>query len=190
LPQHPNNRPRQSATVASAMRQFPTYAPQQTARNLLRTRSAANSGSRSGFSFCFCAPTEFGSPLRLPCYKPPGFGVAGTGASTSKSVFYIAGYRPMERESYEFTVEAEDQATAGRGAQALADALREADGVLEADRRKADDTTMDLGAIVSVIATSGATLAWRSGRGTGITVGGADRRSAKLMPSSRQGGSS
>jgi hypothetical protein len=69
----------------------------------------------------------------------------------------------MERDSYEFTVEAEDQATAGAGAQALADALREADGVLEVDRSKADETTMDLGAIVSVIATSGATLAIAQG---------------------------
>jgi hypothetical protein len=59
--------------------------------------------------------------------------------------FHVAGYRPMERESYEFTVEAEDQATAGRGAQALADALREADGVLEADRRKADGSDLTLG---------------------------------------------
>jgi hypothetical protein len=83
------------------------------------------------------------------------------GVPIMKSV--IPEYQPMERENYEFTVEAEDQATAGRGAVALADALREADGVLKADRRKADETTMDLGAIVSVIATSGATLAIAQG---------------------------
>jgi hypothetical protein len=85
----------------------------------------------------------------------------------------------VERDNYEFTVEAQDRATAGNGAQALADALREADGVLEADRRKAaDDPTMDLGAIVSVVATSGATLAiargvaaWlRARRGTTIRI--------------------
>ncbi len=69
----------------------------------------------------------------------------------------------MERQEYRFVVAAEDQATAGRGAQALADALREAEGVLEADRQKADETTMDLGAIVTVIATSGATLAIAQG---------------------------
>ena len=83
-----------------------------------------------------------------------------------------------QQEEYRFVVAAEDQATAGRGAQALADALREAEGVLEADRRKADETTMDLGAIVTVIATSGATLAiaqgiaaWlRARKGASITV--------------------
>src|SRR4051812_48691892 len=65
----------------------------------------------------------------------------------------------MERPEYRFTVTAENQAAAGRSAQALADTLREAEGVLEADRRKADETTIDLGAIVAVIASSGATLA-------------------------------
>ena len=67
------------------------------------------------------------------------------------------------REEYRFVVAAEDQAAAGRGAQALADALRKADGILKADRRKADEATMDLGAIVTVIATSGATLAIAQG---------------------------
>ena len=65
----------------------------------------------------------------------------------------------MEEQQYRFIVEAKNQAAAGQGAQALADALREAEGVLEVDRRKADETTMDLGAIVAVIASSGATLA-------------------------------
>jgi hypothetical protein len=69
----------------------------------------------------------------------------------------------MERDRYEFTVEAQDRAAAGAGAQALADALREARGVLEAGRRKADAAAMDLGAIVTVIATSGATLAIAQG---------------------------
>jgi Effector Associated Constant Component 1 len=82
----------------------------------------------------------------------------------------------MERDSYEFTVEAQDRATAGRGAQALADALREADGVLEANRRKADDATMDLGAIVSVLATSGATLAIAQGVATWLRA----RRGANI----------
>ncbi len=69
----------------------------------------------------------------------------------------------MERQEYRFVVAAEDQATAGRGAQALADALREAEGVLEADRQKADQDTQDLGAIVTAVATSGATLAIAQG---------------------------
>lgn len=68
-----------------------------------------------------------------------------------------------ESEHYDLTVEADDQAVASRGAAALADNLREAEGVLEADRRKADDTTMDLGAIVTVIASSAATLALARG---------------------------
>ena len=58
-----------------------------------------------------------------------------------------------------FIVEAEDHAAAGRGATALADAIREADGVLEVDRSKIDSDTMDLGAVVSVVATSAAALA-------------------------------
>lgn len=84
----------------------------------------------------------------------------------------------MKQESYQFTVEAGDQAAAGRAAMALADVLREADGVLEASREKADETTMDLGAIVTIVATSGATLAlaqgiaaWlRARRGASITI--------------------
>ncbi len=62
----------------------------------------------------------------------------------------------MDRQEYRFVVAAEDQgeAAAGQGAQALADALREADGVLEADRQKADQDTMDLGAIVTMVATT------------------------------------
>jgi hypothetical protein len=67
------------------------------------------------------------------------------------------------QQEYRFVVTAEDQATAGRGAQALADRLREAEGVLEAGRQKADETSMDLGTIVTVIATSGATLAIAQG---------------------------
>jgi hypothetical protein len=65
----------------------------------------------------------------------------------------------MERQEYRFTITAEDQAAAGRSAQALADILREAAGVLESDRRKVDENTMDLGAIVDTVASSGATLA-------------------------------
>ena len=69
----------------------------------------------------------------------------------------------MERERFDLTVQAADQAEAGRAAQSLADALREAEGVLEAGRRKADPGTMDLGTIVQILATSGATLAIAQG---------------------------
>ena len=84
----------------------------------------------------------------------------------------------MSHETYEFIIEAEDQGTAARGARELTDALREAGGVIEVGRRRANETTMDLGAIVSVIATSGATLAIARGiaqwlrvrRGPSITI--------------------
>jgi hypothetical protein len=84
----------------------------------------------------------------------------------------------MVSESYRFVVGAEEQAAAGSGAIALADTLREADGVIEAVRSKANDQTMDLGTVVSVVATSGATLAiaqglaaWlRARRGVTVTV--------------------
>ena len=84
----------------------------------------------------------------------------------------------METHEYRLVVEADDQATAGRGAQALADVMREAEGVLDADRSKADEAAMDLGAIVTVVATSGATLAIAQGiaaslrarRGASITI--------------------
>jgi hypothetical protein len=84
----------------------------------------------------------------------------------------------MAQEIYHFAVGAEDQATAGRGAAALADILRDADGVVSATRGKINGDTMDLGTVVSVIATSGATLAlaqglaaWlRARRGVSVTV--------------------
>ncbi len=69
----------------------------------------------------------------------------------------------MQRDSFDLTVEAADQGQAGAAAQALADTLRETDGVLEAERRKLDPSTMDLGLIVQVVMTSGATLALAQG---------------------------
>jgi hypothetical protein len=69
----------------------------------------------------------------------------------------------MESQEYSLMVTAEDQAAAGRGAQALADNLREVEGVLEVERRKGNKDTMDLGSIVDVIANSGATLALAAG---------------------------
>jgi uncharacterized protein YejL (UPF0352 family) len=84
----------------------------------------------------------------------------------------------MDRRRYRFVVAAEDQAAAGRASQALADMLREVQQVLEVDRQKADNSTMDLGTIVTAIATSGATLAiaqgiaaWlRARKGASITI--------------------
>jgi hypothetical protein len=84
----------------------------------------------------------------------------------------------MSTESYKFMVAAEDEAAAGKSANALADTLREASGVLEASREKSEDQAMDLGTVVSVIASSGATLAiaqglaaWlRARRGATVTV--------------------
>jgi hypothetical protein len=79
---------------------------------------------------------------------------------------------------YKFTINAQEQSAAVRDALALADSLREIDGVLEAKRKKTDDQTMDLGSVVSILATSGATLAiaqglaaWlRARRGVSVTV--------------------
>jgi hypothetical protein len=84
----------------------------------------------------------------------------------------------MAQERYELTIKAENHAIAGSSAVALAGTLQEADGVLEAVRGKADEDTMDLGAVVSVLATSGATLAiarglaaWlRARRGVTLTI--------------------
>ncbi|SAL80580.1 effector-associated constant component EACC1 [Caballeronia telluris] len=84
----------------------------------------------------------------------------------------------MDKEHYRFVVAGEDQAAAGRASQALADMLRELEPVLDVDRQKADEATMDLGTIVNAIATSGATLAiaqglagWlRARKGASITI--------------------
>ena len=70
----------------------------------------------------------------------------------------------MPTERYRFEVEGVDRATAGRGAKALADILVEAEGVLEVTQGKAaDNDSMDIGSLVSIIATSGATLALAQG---------------------------
>jgi Effector Associated Constant Component 1 len=70
----------------------------------------------------------------------------------------------MPRESYLFQVEGADRAAASRGAKALADILVEAEGVLQTTQGKgADNESMDIGSLVSVVATSGATLALAQG---------------------------
>ncbi len=66
---------------------------------------------------------------------------------------------PTHHPAYEFAVESTDEASAAKGARELGDDLRETLGVLEVGRRKSSDSTMDLGAILTIIASSGATLA-------------------------------
>jgi hypothetical protein len=65
----------------------------------------------------------------------------------------------MNNGTYRISVEAPDALLATQGARILSDDLREVEGVLNADRVKGDQPTMDLGAIVTVLASSGATLA-------------------------------
>jgi hypothetical protein len=69
----------------------------------------------------------------------------------------------MTTESYRFAVEAGDDRAAGEAAQHLSNDMREVQGVIEAERGKADHSAMDLGAIVTVVASSGATLALARG---------------------------
>jgi hypothetical protein len=69
----------------------------------------------------------------------------------------------MSQQEYQIKVEASDEADAAQGAQRLATDLRELPGVLAVDRHKADEATMDLGAIVGVIAASGATTVLAQG---------------------------
>ena len=85
----------------------------------------------------------------------------------------------MSQEEYRIRVEAADEADATRGARQLADDLRELPGVLAAGRQKSDEAvTMDVGAIVGVIAASGAATAMAQGiadwlrrrRGTRLTI--------------------
>lgn len=62
-----------------------------------------------------------------------------------------------------FEISGEDQASAGSAATSLMDMALEIDGVVDAFREKGAGETMDLGTIVSIIATSGATLAVAKG---------------------------
>jgi hypothetical protein len=65
----------------------------------------------------------------------------------------------VAQENFSILVEAENPGSAGQGARVLADMLREVPGVFDAGRRKEDQSSMDLGAIVTVVATSGVTVA-------------------------------
>lgn len=68
----------------------------------------------------------------------------------------------MAQEEYLIYVDSGDE-LATDVVRSLADGLREVSGVLKSERRKNDDSTMDLGSVVTVVATSGAALAIAQG---------------------------
>jgi Effector Associated Constant Component 1 len=84
----------------------------------------------------------------------------------------------MAEEVYKIRVEVENGLTAQQGTRTLADNLREVSGVLGVERGKEDASTMDLGTIITVLASSGATLAIAQGiadwirrtRGVHVTI--------------------
>src|SRR5688500_20008644 len=84
----------------------------------------------------------------------------------------------MAEETYKICIEADDDISALRGMPSLINILREAPGVVEVARQKADDATMDLGSILTIVASSGAVLAiaqgiadWiRRNRGVRLTI--------------------
>lgn len=69
----------------------------------------------------------------------------------------------MLSNKYSIAIQSESEQIADVGARTLTDNLREINGVISADRIKRNDSTMDLGTIIGVIATSGATLALAQG---------------------------
>jgi hypothetical protein len=72
-------------------------------------------------------------------------------------------HRSMAQEDYLIYVDGGEEGAAADLARSLADDLREAPGVLASQRRKDDQSTMDLGSVVAVVATSGAALAIAQG---------------------------
>lgn len=83
----------------------------------------------------------------------------------------------MAMNQYFFTLDAESERTADIQARTLTDHLREITGVENAERMKRSENTMDLGTIISVVATSGATLALAQGIADWLR----SRRSTKLV---------
>ncbi|MFC4706793.1 effector-associated constant component EACC1 [Paraburkholderia caffeinitolerans] len=69
----------------------------------------------------------------------------------------------MSANEYCFSVAAESERDADVHARALADSLREITGVMQAEREKQNKNTMDLGVIINILATSGATVALAKG---------------------------
>ncbi|MBP0595020.1 hypothetical protein J8I87_36240 [Paraburkholderia sp. LEh10] len=81
-------------------------------------------------------------------------------------------------DEYRLCLESDEESTASAQARNLADELRQITGIERAEREKKTEGTMDLGTVISILATSGATLAlaqgiadWlRSRRGTKLIV--------------------
>jgi hypothetical protein len=69
----------------------------------------------------------------------------------------------VTQEDYVFHVDSGEVGAAADLARGLADDLREVSGVVASDRRKDDQSTMDLGSVVQVVAASGAALALARG---------------------------
>lgn len=78
---------------------------------------------------------------------------------------------------YLFTLETESESVADAQTRALTDNLREIKGVQNAERSKINENTMDLGTVISVLATSGAALALAQGLADWLR----SRRSTKLV---------
>lgn len=66
-------------------------------------------------------------------------------------------------DQYFLTLQCDSEQEGDVEARKLTDNLREISGIVSAERVKKNDNTMDLGTIIGVIATSGATLALAQG---------------------------
>jgi hypothetical protein len=86
-----------------------------------------------------------------------------TGCRTAAPVAQCAAEGLMDNTTWTIRVEDADAAASARAAGALADRLREILGVESAERSKARDDTMDLGTIITVIASSTAAAAIAAG---------------------------
>jgi len=82
----------------------------------------------------------------------------------------------LNKYDYLISVEADSENVSDTYARALTDSLREIEGVDRVERQKNDENTMDLGAIITVLASSGATLALSQGIADWLRL----RRSTKL----------
>jgi hypothetical protein len=84
----------------------------------------------------------------------------------------------VDKQTYTISVLADTDLASNQGARQLGDELREVPGVTEVHRQKREPTTMDLGVIVQIVATSASTLAiargiadWiRRNRGTQLKI--------------------
>ena len=72
----------------------------------------------------------------------------------------------MTETVYQIRIEAPDELAAQRATQSLADNMREVPGVIRVERRKEDESTMDIGTAITIAQTalsSAATLALAKG---------------------------